>query len=67
MTAASIFPPIDGGAYRCILLGDSLLLTEFGRDTLDYLREAGFKPEVRGPTTSRSQDRLRGASPRTTP
>ena len=35
------------GAYRFIPVGaDSLTFTEFGRDILDYVREAGFEPEV---------------------
>lgn len=35
------------GAYRLIpLRGDFLTFTEFGRDIVDYLREAGFEPEV---------------------
>ncbi|WP_155767069.1 class I SAM-dependent methyltransferase [Mycobacterium colombiense] len=35
------------GAYRFIPVGTDLLaFTEFGRDTIDYVREAGFEPEV---------------------
>jgi SAM-dependent methyltransferase len=35
------------GAYRFIPVGaDLLTFTEFGRDILDYVREAGFEPEV---------------------
>jgi hypothetical protein len=35
------------GAYRLIPVGSDLLtFTEFGRDILDYIREAGFEPEV---------------------
>jgi SAM-dependent methyltransferase len=35
------------GAYRFIPVGPDLLtFTEFGRDILDYMREAGFEPEV---------------------
>jgi SAM-dependent methyltransferase len=35
------------GAYRFIpVRGDFLTFTEFGRDIVDYLREAGFEPEV---------------------
>jgi SAM-dependent methyltransferase len=36
-----------GGAYRFIPVGaDLLTFTEFGCDILDYVREAGFEPEV---------------------
>lgn len=36
-----------GGLYRFIPVGDDLLtFTEFGRDIVDYLREAGFEAEV---------------------
>lgn len=35
------------GAYRFIPVGvDMLTFTEFGRDIVDYVREAGFEPEV---------------------
>lgn len=35
------------GAYRFIPVGvDLLTFTEFGRDIVDYIREAGFEPEV---------------------
>ena len=35
------------GAYRLIPVGaDFLTFTEFGRDVVDYVREAGFEPEV---------------------
>ena len=35
------------GAYRFIPVGaDFLTFTEFGRDIVDYVREAGFEPEV---------------------
>jgi SAM-dependent methyltransferase len=35
------------GAYRFIPAGaDLLTFTEFGRDIVDYVREAGFEPEV---------------------
>ncbi len=35
------------GAYRFIPVGvDLLAFTEFGRDIVDYVREAGFEPEV---------------------
>jgi SAM-dependent methyltransferase len=35
------------GAYRFVPVGaDLLTFTEFGRDIVDYLREAGFEPEV---------------------
>jgi Methyltransferase domain len=35
------------GAYRFIPVGaDLLTFTEFGRDIVDYVREAGFEPEV---------------------
>jgi SAM-dependent methyltransferase len=35
------------GAYRFIPVGDDLLtFTEFGRDIVDHMREAGFEPEV---------------------
>jgi hypothetical protein len=35
------------GPYRFIPVGaDLLTFTEFGRDIVDYLREAGFEPEV---------------------
>ena len=35
------------GAYRFIPVGaDLLTFTEFGRDILDYVREAGFEPEA---------------------
>lgn len=36
-----------GGAYRYIPVGvDMLAFTEFGRDIVDYVREAGFEPEI---------------------
>lgn len=35
------------GAYRFIPVGvDMLAFTEFGRDIVDYVRDAGFEPEV---------------------
>ncbi len=35
------------GLYRFIPVGQDLLtFTEFGRDIVDYLREAGFEPEI---------------------
>ena len=35
------------GAYRFIPVGvDMLTFTEFGRDIVDYVRDAGFEPEV---------------------
>jgi SAM-dependent methyltransferase len=46
-----LMPPLyhgrGSGAYRFIPVGaDLLTFTEFGRDILDYVREAGFEPEV---------------------
>jgi hypothetical protein len=36
-----------GGAYRFIPVGvDMLAFTEFGRDIVEFVREAGFEPEV---------------------
>jgi SAM-dependent methyltransferase len=44
-------PPIyhgrGAGPYRHLPVGDDLLaFTEFGRDLVDHMREAGFEPEV---------------------
>lgn len=46
-----LMPPLyhgrGSGAYRFIPVGaDLLAFTEFGRDIVDYVREAGFEPEV---------------------
>lgn len=46
-----LMPPVyhgrGSGAYRFIPVGaDMLAFTEFGRDIVDYIREAGFEPEV---------------------
>jgi len=43
----AIYHGRGGGAYRFIPVGvDMLAFTEFGRDIVDYVREAGFEPEV---------------------
>ncbi|MEB3983903.1 class I SAM-dependent methyltransferase [Mycobacterium sp. 663a-19] len=46
-----LMPPLyhgrGSGAYRFIPVGaDLLAFTEFGRDIVDYVRDAGFEPEV---------------------
>ncbi|MGH3556280.1 MAG: class I SAM-dependent methyltransferase [Mycobacterium sp.] len=46
-----LMPPLyhgrGSGAYRFIPVGaDLLAFTEFGRDIVDYVREAGFEPEI---------------------
>ena len=46
-----VLPPLyhgrGAGLYRSIPVGTDLLaFTEFGRDLVDHLREAGFEPEV---------------------
>jgi len=53
-------PPLYHGRgaklYRYMPVGEDLLtFTEFGRDLADYMREAGFEPEVRRGTDDRDE------------
>jgi SAM-dependent methyltransferase len=46
-----VLPPLyhgrGAGLYRYVPVGDDLLtFTEFGRDLVDHMREAGFQPDV---------------------